>query len=145
MSSTNESSPENQYGQAAELLVNVSSKLIYTFNNALKPYQITSQQFAILKILNDVYPTPVTIKQIRSQMPDKMSDVSRIVEKMRLKGLVHRKINLDDRRNVDVSITSEGKEILSNSYSAYTGFESHMKSLSENEIVMLGLILKKLQ
>jgi DNA-binding MarR family transcriptional regulator len=140
-----EKSPGNQYGQAAELIVNISSKLIYTLNNALKPYQITSQQFAILKILSDLHPTPVTIKQIRSQMPDKMSDVSRIVEKMRVKGLVNRKINPDDRRNVDVNITDEGKLILTQSGKAYSDFEKHLKMLSENELAQLREILRKLQ
>jgi DNA-binding MarR family transcriptional regulator len=145
MNSIHENSPGNQYGQAAELIVNIGSKLIYTLNNALKPYQITSQQFAILKILSDVHPTPVSIKQIRSQMPDKMSDVSRIVEKMRVKGLVNRKINPDDRRNVDVNISDEGKMILNQSGKAYSDFEKHLKTLSDAEILQLKEILRKLQ
>ncbi|MCA6364082.1 MAG: MarR family transcriptional regulator [Bacteroidetes bacterium] len=145
MNSIHQTSPVNLYGQAAEQIVSIGSKLIYTLNNALKPYQITSQQFAILKILNDAHPTPVSIKQIRSQMPDKMSDVSRIVEKMRTKGLVSREINLDDRRNVDVTISDEGKTILSQSAKAYCDFEKHLKTLSDQEITQLREILRKLQ
>lgn len=138
-------SPVNHYGQAAELIVNISSKLIYTFNNALKPYQITSQQFTILKILNNIQPAPVTIKQIRSQMPDKMSDVSRIVEKMRSKGLIDRKINNEDRRNVDISITEKGLSAYNNTEPFFRAIEKQFDKLSSEEILQLNQLLRKLQ
>jgi len=138
-------SPVNDYGQAAELIVNISSKLIYTFNNALKPFQITSQQFAILKILHNIQPTPVTIKQIRSQMPDKMSDVSRIVEKMRSKGLIDRKINSEDRRNVDISITDKGLSAYNDTEPSFRAIERQLNKLSSDEVQQLNQLLKKLQ
>jgi DNA-binding MarR family transcriptional regulator len=69
--------------------------LIYTFNwlneyqvNLLKPFDITLQQFNVLRILRGQHPQPVNIKLIRERMLDKMSDASRIVEKLRLKKLV---------------------------------------------------------
>jgi DNA-binding MarR family transcriptional regulator len=137
-------SPVNDYGQAAELIVNISSRLIYTFNNALKPHQITSQQFAILKILYSIQPSTVTIKQIRSQMPDKMSDVSRIVEKMRNKGLIDRKINSEDRRNVDISITDKGIAAYNDTEPYFRGIEKQLDKLSSEEVQQLNQLLRKL-
>ncbi|MGL5892030.1 MAG: MarR family winged helix-turn-helix transcriptional regulator [Bacteroidia bacterium] len=136
--------PVSDYGQAAEHIVNISSRLIYTFNNALKPHQITSQQFAILKILSHIHPATVTIKQIRSQMPDKMSDVSRIVEKMRSKGLIDRKINSEDRRNVDISITEKGLSAFSNTEPYLQTVDKQLEKLSSEEIQQLNVLLSKL-
>lgn len=69
--------------------------LIYTFNwlnaiqsDALKPYGITPQQFNVLRILRGQNSNPVSVKLIRERMLDKMSDASRIVEKLRLKKLI---------------------------------------------------------
>src|SRR6187549_1461565 len=74
---------------------------------------ITSQQFNVLRILRGQHPNPTTIKLIRNRMLDKMSDASRIVEKLRQKGLVVRHISNHDRRHADVFITKKGLKVLS--------------------------------
>ena len=66
--------------------------IIYTFNwlnniqsEFFKSSGITSQQFNVLRILRGQNPNPASVKLIRERMLDKMSDASRIVEKLRLK------------------------------------------------------------
>src|SRR5450432_4716960 len=83
--------------------------IIYTFgwlNNfqaaLMKPFGITSQQFNVLRILRGQHPNPASVKLIRERMLDKMSDASRIVEKLRVKGFIDRKISADDRRACEV-------------------------------------------
>ena len=70
--------------------------IIYTYNWActhlkdfLKPYGITMQQFNVLRILNG-QKKPISTNEIRSRMLDRMSDVSRIVERLHKKGFVKR-------------------------------------------------------
>ncbi|HSH66062.1 MAG TPA: MarR family transcriptional regulator, partial [Bacteroidia bacterium] len=94
--------------------------IFYTYNwlyekhvRELKPYDLTVQQFNILRILRGQYPKPASIKLLKQRMLDKMSDVSRLVEKLRIKGLVERTTCSNDRRNVDVKITEKGLELLS--------------------------------
>src|SRR5450432_4619602 len=84
--------------------------LIYTFNwmneqikIMLDQYEITPQQFNILRILRGAG-APISTLQIRQRMLDKMSDTSRIVDRLLKKGLVRKTPNGEDRRLVDVVI-----------------------------------------
>ena len=102
--------------ESHKLMVNI----IYTFNwlngqqsDFLKPFDITYQQFNVLRILRGQQMQPASIKLIRERMLDKMSDASRIVEKLRMKGLVERHICQHDRRSCQVFITQKGMDLLS--------------------------------
>ena len=92
---------------------------IYTYNNFkedqkifFKPYDITPQQYNVLRILRGAYPKPYTTSQVRDRMLDKMSDASRIVERLVKKGLVNRTITKSDKRLVDVVISDKGMALL---------------------------------
>jgi MarR family 2-MHQ and catechol resistance regulon transcriptional repressor len=92
---------------------------IYTYNNYkedqknfFKPYDITQQQYNVLRILRGAYPSPYTTSQVRDRMLDKMSDASRIVERLVKKGLVNRTTTKSDKRLVDVVISDSGLELL---------------------------------
>ena len=98
-----------------KLLINI----IYTGNwinqvtvRTLKKHNISPQQFNILRILRGQKPNPSTILLLQERMLDKLSNASRLVEKLRAKGLVDRKMNLEDRRCVDVTITEKGLKLL---------------------------------
>ncbi|UXX78545.1 MarR family transcriptional regulator [Reichenbachiella carrageenanivorans] len=78
----------------------------------LKPYGLTTAQYNVLRILRGQYPEVCTVNLIIERMLDRMSNVSRIVDKLVSKGLVSRLPNIEDRRAVDVSITSKGLETL---------------------------------
>lgn len=78
----------------------------------LKPYGLTWQQFNILRILRGRHPEPATVKLLTERMIDKMSNASRLVDKLLAKGLVVRITSKEDRRRVDVSITDKGLKLL---------------------------------
>lgn len=78
----------------------------------LKPYGLTTAQYNVLRILRGQFPEVCTVNLIIERMLDRMSNVSRIVDKLVSKGLVFRQPNIEDRRAVDVSITSSGLDIL---------------------------------
>src|SRR4249920_1269440 len=91
---------------------------IYTYNwlnEKMKVFfdreKITGQQFNILRILRGAG-KPLSTLQIRQRMLDKMSDTSRIVDRLVLKGLVKKNICANDKRLVDVVITDKGKKLL---------------------------------
>jgi DNA-binding MarR family transcriptional regulator len=135
----------NEYHKAA---VNV----IYTFNwiinqqiSFFKPFGVTVQQFNILRILRGQHPNPATIKLIKERMLDKMSDASRIVEKLRIKGLVERNICSHDRRNVDVCITQKGLDLLSEIDKYDDEADKKLALLNKEEIKQLNDLLDKLR
>ena len=126
--------------------------IIYTFNwlNAfntavLKPYKITTQQFNVLRILRGQHPNPASIKLIRERMLDKMSDASRIVEKLRIKGFIERKVCPGDRRECEVIITEDGLNLLAKIDSGHDAFDNIFKTLNESEIKQLNILLDKMR
>lgn len=93
--------------------------LIYTYGwitnllgQKLNKYDITLQQYNVMRILRGQHPKPATINLIKMRMLDKMSDASRIVDRLVQKELVDRSINTNDRRAVDIMITKKGLDIL---------------------------------
>ena len=72
---------------------------------------ITGQQYNILRILRGAG-KPISTLQIRERMLDKMSDTSRIVDRLVLKGLVQKTTCKNDKRLVDVNISPKGKKLL---------------------------------
>lgn len=93
--------------------------LMYTSNwlnqqeyYVFKPYGLTIAQYNVLRILRGQQGRKVTINLIIDRMLDRMSNVSRIVDKLVNKDLVSRHQNKMDRRAVDVKITEKGLELL---------------------------------
>ncbi|HQW00416.1 MAG TPA: MarR family transcriptional regulator [Bacteroidia bacterium] len=126
--------------------------IIYTFNwlngqqaDFLKPYKITYQQFNVLRILRGQQMQPASIKLIRERMLDKMSDASRIVEKLRMKNLVERHICEHDRRSCQVFITQKGMDLLTEIDKNEAQQTDSMIALSEPEKQQLNLLLDKLR
>ena len=114
-------------------------------NDVLKPYNITKQQFNILRILRGQHPKIVNLKLIKERMIDKMSDVSRLVERLREKGLVDRKTCKSDRRHIDVCITEKGMQLLQDMDKDIKKIYDSFSSLSETETITLNNLLDKLR
>jgi DNA-binding MarR family transcriptional regulator len=106
---------------------------------------ITTQQFNVLRILRGQHPHPTTIKLIRSRMLDKMSDASRIVDKLQQKGLAIRQTSDLDRRHTEVFITKKGLKVLSALDKCDKKFDGHTDNLSLKETGTLNQLLDKLR
>lgn len=106
---------------------------------------ITHQQFNILRILRGSHPTPLSTLQIRERMIDKMSDTSRIVDRLVIKGLAKKGMCKKDRRLVDVIITEKGKKLLDKLDTRKDELDKIMGNLSEKEAVALNKLLDKLR
>jgi len=136
---------KNDYHKAAINIIYTHNWLVYFQNSMFKKHQLTLQQYNILRILRGRHSEPASIKVIRARMLDKMSDASRIVEKLRLKGLVERSISQRDRRNVDVIITQKGMELLARLDPIDDMISERMCTLNEEEIGQLNFLLDKLR
>ncbi len=126
--------------------------LFFTYNwlyehrsKILKQHGLTIQQFNILRILRGQHPKPATIKLLKERMIDKMSDASRIVEKLRAKQLVDRQICKNNRRNVDVYITQSGLDLLNNIDKRNNEMDDFMSRLQSGEVEQLNYLLDKLR
>lgn len=102
-------------------------------NKLFKPYGLTTAQYNVLRILRGQYPNPATINLLIDRMLDRMSNASRIVDKLMAKDLVARQQNLKDRRAVDVIITKKGLKILEKIDLNMEQFEKSINQFSEQE------------
>jgi DNA-binding MarR family transcriptional regulator len=125
--------------------------LTYTFNwisekmsAFFDEHDITPQQFNILRILRGAQ-KPLSTLQIRERMLDKMSDTSRIVDRLLLKGLVKKAICESDRRLVDITITKKGEKLLEKLDERSDEMDSILNNLSIEESKTLNQLLDKIR
>ena len=125
--------------------------LIYTYNwmnERMKVFfdrfDITGQQFNILRILRGAG-TPISTLQIRQRMLDKMSDTSRIADRLLAKGLVKKGICKTDKRLVDISITDRGKKLLEQADKYQDQLDGIFGNLNEAEVKVLNKLLDKVR
>ena len=111
----------------------------------LKGFDLTIQQYNVLRILKGHYPEPITINGIIERMLDKMSNASRLVDKLVQKKLVERSYRKDDRRACDVYITEEGVKILTKVNQKIRSFESDTINMSDEELDQLNALLDKMR
>lgn len=110
----------------------------------VKSENITPQQYNILRILRGS-PEPLSTLQLRERMLDKMSDTSRIVERMVAKDLVQKAVSEKDKRMVDVIITPKGLELLESLDRRNEELDAMMNHLSDEELETLNSLLDKLR
>jgi DNA-binding MarR family transcriptional regulator len=131
--------------QKAAINILVTGSWLYNHNATfLKQYGLTPEQFNVLRILRGAHPRPIMLLDITGRMIDKSSNCTRLVEKLRQKGLVKREICETNRRKVDVSITVKGLHVLKRIDSDQTNWVK-MEKLSKAEAVQLNKILDKLR
>lgn len=131
-----------------KMLLNV----IYTGNwiegkntSELRKYDITNQQYNILRILKGQHPKCANISLIQERMLDRRSDASRIVERLRLKGLVERYLDENNRRQVKVTITQKGLDLLDDICKNSLTSEQYQRLISQDEAVLINNILDKIR
>ncbi len=112
--------------------------------NHLKPYGLSSQQYNVLRILRGAKEA-LTVNAICDRMIDKMSNVSRLVDKLILKDLVVRKVNFNDRRQMDIEITTKGLELLKEIDEKDDLLFNKFSNLSLQEAKKLNELLDKLR
>lgn len=136
----------DQFHKAAINLLFSASWLNHINAEALKPFKISNQQFNILRILKGTHPEPVSVKLLTERMIDKMSNASRLVDKLKTKKLVERTSCPMDRRKVDVRITEQGLKVVGEATTALeTIMKKKMSNISETEAKQLSDLLDKLR
>jgi len=136
---------EDNYHKAVINITYTYGWLSNTFRCRFERHNLTQQQFNVLRILRGQYPNPATINMIKERMLDKMSDASRIVDRLIQKGLVSRCTNDKDRRAVDIRISEAGLEILSKMDEEFKTKDMLKNNLTEEEAGKLSDLLDKLR
>jgi DNA-binding MarR family transcriptional regulator len=104
----------NSHKRAIVNVIYTANYLTEEITSVLKTFDLSLQQFNVLRILQGNKDKPANLSFIQDRMITKMSNTSRLVDKLIQKGLVSRSICKDNRRKVDIFITDQGKELLRN-------------------------------
>jgi len=110
----------------------------------LSTEDITQQQYNILRILRGS-DAPLSTLKIRERMLDKMSDTSRIVDRLIVKGLVEKFACVKDKRLVDITVTKKGLQLLEKLDALNEQIDSILKGVTEKEATTMNQILDKLR
>ena len=109
-----------------------------------KQQHVTMQQYNILRILRGSG-MPLSTMQIRERMLDRMSDTSRIIDRMLLKNIVVKRPNETDKRLVDITITQKGLAVLEELDRVNDKMDAIAGNLTAEEAKMLNDLLDKLR
>ena len=112
--------------------------------NALKPFGVSLQQFNVLRILRGQKGVPANLSTLNERMVTKMSNTTRLVDKLITKGYVHRTVCEANRRKVEITLTDEGKSALTKMDVAVADAEKNIvKNLTKKELEELNHLLDK--
>lgn len=111
-----------------------------------KQFDLTSQQFNILRILRGQNGQAINLQDVQERMISKMSNTTRLIEKLRKKELVRRIQCASNRRKIEISITEKGLDLLRLIDESLSAHEKETtKNLTENEAILLNELLNKLR
>jgi len=135
----------NEFEKAAINILFTSSWLHHINASRLKKYNITPEQYNVLRILRGGHPKALMLAEITTRMIDKSSNATRLVEKLRQKGLVKREVCEDNRRQVDIIITDKGLNALKKIDTESDEWLGTLKNITKMEAQELNRILDKLR
>jgi DNA-binding MarR family transcriptional regulator len=114
------------------------------FNEVIKPYDLSSEQYNVLRILRGQKGRPANMCIIQERMLSKNRNTSRLIDKLLLKELVTREVCPENRRKIEVLITNKGLELLKILDPKVSEYENQFAdNLSDTEKVQLNTLLEK--
>ncbi|MBO6515781.1 MAG: MarR family transcriptional regulator [Bacteroidia bacterium] len=114
-------------------------------SNRLKQKKSTEPQYNVLRILAGAKGKPMAVQDIGRRMVQRSSNVTRIIDKLVASGYVERKECEQNRRKMDILITSSGKKYLKSLDVLVQDFHADfVKNLSEDEAEKLNRLINKL-
>lgn len=135
----------SEHQKALLNLLYTNNHVVSQMNDMFKNFEVTRQQFNVLRILRGQYPGHASVNLIKERMLDKMSDASRIVERLRVKGFLTREHCESDKRAVQVTITESGLALLNKMENDVAHLDSLLDNLSEEETRTLNVLLEKIR
>lgn len=114
------------------------------FNEIIKPYDLSSEQYNVLRILRGQKGSPANMSIIQERMLSKNSNTTRLIDKLLLKELVTRAVCPNNRRKIEILITNKGLELLKILDPKVAENENQFaENLSNDEKIKLNALLEK--
>ncbi len=128
-------------GKAVVNIIYTGNWMMQQTHDLLKPFGLTPQQYNVLRILRGQQNNPITVLGITERMLDKMSNASRLVDKLLEKKLVLRRECPQDRRAVDVIILPAGLTLLEEIDQIQLEWEKNFQRIDQEKMDTLNELL----
>lgn len=115
------------------------------FSHFLKEYEISPPQYNVLRILRGQYPNVMLSGHLQNRLLHNMSNSTRLVDKLVDKGFVNREKNPKDKRQILISITQNGLDLLSQLDPKILEFDEKVMNLPEPQLMVLNKLLDDLR
>jgi len=134
----------NDYQKGLVNLLYTHGWLMKQLRDFFQPHDLTIKQFNVLRIIKGAGEA-ISTSVIRERMIDKMSDASRVVDRLYKKGLVEKKGCPRDRRLVDVMISDKGLQILEQIEKKSQQLDDILSKLDAKEVRQFNDLLDKMR
>jgi len=132
---------------AKKIVLNImvtQNVLAEKFNEVLKPYDLSGEQYNVLRILRGQKGNPANMCVIQERMIAKNSNTTRLIDKLLLKELVTREVCPENRRKIEVLITEKGLQLLEELDPKVLDNEKlFAANLNQKELIELNTLLEK--
>ena len=134
--------------QAHKAMVNLiftASQVLNKISEVTESFGITRQQYNVMRILRGRYPGAASVNEIKDRMLDRMSDCSRLVDRLTAKGLIQKTHCATDKRSVDITITGDGLDLLERMEPAISEAEAIFATFSPGEVNRFNDMLDRIR
>ncbi|MDV7187582.1 MarR family transcriptional regulator [Lutibacter sp. TH_r2] len=146
MNRDGKSNPINLPALTIDNLLKTGNWMNEMYTDHLKQFALSIQQYQVLRSLRDLNGEPANLQTLQVLMVSKNSNTTRLVEKLRVKGLITRVQSPENRRKVEINITDAGLQLLKEIDAIQIEFENDtVKNLTKNEIIALNQLLEKIR
>ena len=130
------------------LIANLHKTDGYIFNHfaqKLAPFDLSVQQYIVLRRLSEAYPNSLTAGELKEKMTDLNSDMTRLIDRLVAKNLVVREVDPDNRRRVNLRLTEESNRFTETAAVEFNDFESIVSHLTDEEVKTMNTLLDKIR
>lgn len=136
---------ESQQQKAVLNVIFTANWINTNFRDVFKPYDLTPQQYNVLRILRGRHPKAANPGEIKEVMLDKNPDLTRLCDRLCKVGLITRTIDRNNRRKMNIKITDKGLDVLAQIDPEMNKLQDTMNHLTEQEATMLSDLMDKMR
>lgn len=135
----------NEYHQLIANLHKTDGYIFNYFAQKLAPFDLSVQQYIVLRRLSEVYPNSLTAGELKEKMTDLNSDMTRLTDRLVAKNLIVREVDAQNRRRVNLRLTEESDQFVKKVAAHFNDFESIVSHLTDEEVKIMNTLLDKIR
>ena len=135
----------NEYHRLIGNIHRTDGYIFNHFSQKLAPFDLSVQQYVVLRLLAAVYPDSLSAGELKERMTELNSDVTRLTDRIVTKNLIVRDVDPQNRRRVNLRLTEESKQFVDKVFTDFSDFESIVSHLTDDEVHTLNTLLDKIR